>query len=74
MKVLARIKLRPTADGGRAQPLVGSFRPNHSFQPNVFVIGEVEQKAGASLFPGQSADLVVHFIPDGLPKLTPGLE
>lgn len=74
MKVLARIELLPTEGGGRTQPLIGSFRPNHSFQPDTFVVGQVELEAGASLRPGQSADLVAHFIPDGVPKLTPGLE
>ena len=74
MKVLARIKLLSTAEGGRAQPLIGSFRPNHSFEPNTFVIGQVELEGDNSLFPGQSADLVVEFLSDGVPKLTPGLE
>lgn len=40
----------------------------------MFVIGQVEQEAEASLFPGQSANLIVHFISDGLPAMTPGLE
>lgn len=74
MKVLARISLLPTEDGGRVQPLIGSFRPNHSFAPGMFVIGQVEQEPGATLLPGQSADLLVNFIPDGLPRLTPGME
>ena len=74
MKVLARIELLSTAKGGRSQPLIGSFRPNHRFEPNMFVIGQVEQDAGDPLFPGQSADLVVQFLPEGLPKLTPGRE
>ena len=40
----------------------------------MFVIGQVEQEAGDSLFPGQSADLLVQFLPDGVPRLAPGLE
>jgi elongation factor Tu len=74
MKVLARVKLLSSADGGRTQPMIGNFRPNHSFQPDTFVVGEVQQERGSSLFPGQSADLVVQFIPEGVPELTPGLE
>jgi translation elongation factor EF-Tu-like GTPase len=67
MNVLARIKLLSTEEGGRTEPLVGSFRPNHSFQPGSFAIGEVEQGNGAALAPGDSADLVVRFLP-GVPS------
>ena len=72
VKVLAKISLLPTEAGGRTEPIIGSFRPNHSFSPGMFVIGQVEHRPGAELFPGESADLVVDFIPDGVPALTPG--
>lgn len=74
MKVLARIKLRSTADGGRKDPLVGPFRLNHSFQPGKFVIAQVQQRDGESLAPGQSANLIVDFLPETAPTLAKGIE
>ena len=74
MKVLARIALLPTEEGGLAQPLIGSFRPNHRFEAVMFVIGQVQQEPEAALHPGHSANLIVDFIPDGVPALAPGLE
>jgi hypothetical protein len=67
MKVLARIELLATDDGGREKPLIGSFRLNHSFEPGEFVIAQVEQLPGAALAPGQGADLVVDFLPGTAP-------
>ena len=75
MKVLARIELLATANGGRKEPLVGAFRLNHSFVPDEFVIAQVEQRPGAALAPGQRADLVVDFLPETAPiTLTKGIE
>jgi hypothetical protein len=64
MKVLARVELLSTADGGRREALVGPFRLNHSFEPGEFVIAKVEQRDGDALAPGESADLVVDFLPE----------
>ena len=75
MKVLARIRLLATDDGGRKEPLVGSFRLNHSFEPGQFAIAQVEQGPGDTLAPGQSADLVVDFLADTAPAaLANGME
>ena len=73
MKVRAQIELLATNDGGRSQPFIGSFRPNHRFNQNYSVIGEVEQPKAAALYPGETAELIVNFIPDGLPALQTGL-
>ena len=74
MRVLARIELLPTAAGGGTDPFIGSFRPNHRFDLDGFVIGEVEQPGGA-LGPGESADLIVNFLPETAPtQLTAGME
>ena len=74
MKILARISLLATDEGGRAQPYTGSFRPNHSFEQGTFAIGEVEQPVEVALHPGASAELIVHFIHEGVPHLNPGRE
>lgn len=74
MRILARISLLSAEQGGRTQPFIGSFWPNHSFAPGMFVIGQVKQDPTSSLFPGDTADLLVDFIPDGLPALGPGME
>ena len=75
MRVLARIELLPTAAGGRTDPFTGSFRPNHRFDLDGFVIGEVEQQPGGALRPGESADLIVNFLPETTPtQLTAGME
>ena len=75
MKVLARIELLATGDGGRKEPLAGNFRLNHSFEPGEFVVGQVEQQPGDALAPGQSAALVVDFLPDAAPNsLASGME
>jgi hypothetical protein len=74
VKVLARIELLATADGGRREALVGPFRLNHSFEPGEFVIAQVEQGDGEAISPGQSADLVVDFLPETAPSLATGME
>ena len=73
VKVKARIELLSASDGGPGHPLVGSFRPNHRFDQPYFVIGEVEQPEGQPLNPGETRELTVNFIPEGLPELRPGL-
>ena len=74
MKVLARIRLLATDHGGREAPLVSPFRLNHSFQPGQFAIAQVEQSPDDALAPGQSADLVVEFLPETSPALSSGME
>ncbi len=72
MRVRATIQLLTTAAGGRAEPLRGNARPNHSFTGGAFLIGQIEQKPDEELVPGESAERIVDFVPDGLPLLTPG--
>jgi len=74
MKVQARIELLPPEESGRKQPLVGTFWLNHRFRPGTFVIARVQQQPGAELWPGKSADLIVEFLPEGVPALSPGTE
>jgi translation elongation factor EF-Tu-like GTPase len=73
VKVRARIELLSASEGGRSRPLIGSFRPNHRFDQSYFVIGEIEQADGEPLNPGETRELSVNFVPEGLPELRPGL-
>lgn len=73
VKVRAKIELLSAAGGGRSQAFIGSFRPNHPFDQSYFVVGQVEQAKGAALHPGETAELTVNFIPEGLPELQPGV-
>jgi translation elongation factor EF-Tu-like GTPase len=75
MKVLARIELLSTDEGGRKEALIGPFRLNHSFAPGEFVIAQVEQSSGDVLAPGNHSDLVVDFLPEAAPStMTKGVE
>jgi hypothetical protein len=74
MKVRARIELFAFDPAGRAAPLHGSFRPNHCFSSKWFVVGEVQQPYNQSLAPGECANLLIEFVADGLPPLSPGLQ
>lgn len=74
MKVRARIELFAAIDGGRSEPLRGSFRPNHRFAEDWYVIQQVQLRCDESLAPGECAERLVDFIPDGLPALAAGME
>ena len=74
VKVLARIRLLATDEGGRERPLIGPFMLNHRFGPGDFVIARVEQGPNDALEPGQSAELIVHFLPETSPSLSSGME
>jgi len=74
MEIRARIELLSSMDGGRLDPLRGSFRPNHKFATaDSFSIGEVRQNAQALLFPGNTIDCVVRFVPESVPPLATGM-
>jgi translation elongation factor EF-Tu-like GTPase len=73
IRVLARISLLRTEDGGRKGPFTASFRPNHNFggpSNRIFYVGQVEVPEGTWVQPGETRDLVVTFINAGaLPDL-----
>jgi elongation factor Tu len=55
VRVLARIKLLRTEDGGRANPSTKNFRPNHNFggpDNRSFFIGQIEVPEGTWIHPG----------------------
>ena len=62
--VRASIRLLPTAEGGRASPIKGSYRPNHNFfgpDDREMTVGFIELPDGTELYPGESIDLPVTF-------------
>ena len=64
LTVQAEIRLLPTAEGGRASPVRGSYRPNHNFfGPNgrEMTIGAIDLPEGIELHPGQSIELPITF-------------
>jgi len=65
VRVLARVHLLGTSEGGRAAPVSGVYRPNHNFGlPNgrQFYIGQVELPEGLELLPGNTHDLYITFL------------
>lgn len=73
IRVLARISVLRTEDGGRKGPFTGHYRPNHNFggpADRVFYVGQVEVPEGTWVHPGETRDLVVSFLNGrGLPEL-----
>jgi elongation factor Tu len=64
LRVLARIAVVKTEDGGRQGPFTKSYRPNHNFgasSDRVFYIGQVEVPEGTWVHPGETRDLVITF-------------
>ena len=74
MKVRASIELIPTASGGADHSLRGCFRPNHRFGSGDFVVGEVQQAPDEVIAPGECAERIITFLPDGLPPLVAGTQ
>lgn len=65
IRVLARISVLRTEDGGREGPFTVSYRPNHNFggpADRVFYIGQVEVPQGTWVHPGETRDLVITFL------------
>jgi elongation factor Tu len=65
IRVLARISVIRTEDGGRNGPFTKSYRPNHNFggpDDRVFFIGQVEVPAGEWIYPGETRDLPITFL------------
>lgn len=65
IKVLARVSVLGTEEGGRSHPLPNRYRPNHNFggaRDNQFYIGQLEIPENTSVRPGETTDLVVTFL------------
>lgn len=81
IRVLARIHLLSTDEGGRTFPIPGgtSYRPNHNFfgPGNLeMAIGLIEVPKGEVLKPGDTVDMEVIFLtwPRLIPELYPERE
>ena len=65
IRVLARISVLSTAEGGRQGPFKAPYRPNHNFgdaDNHILYIGEVEVPEGTSIQPGEVVELMVRFL------------
>jgi translation elongation factor EF-Tu-like GTPase len=66
IRVLARIHVLTVKEGGRREPFRGRYRPNHNFGASDnrhFFIGEVEIPDGVNVYPGETHELMVMFLP-----------
>lgn len=60
--VRANIRLLPTSEGGKTQPVWGRYRPNHNFfgpESRVTAIGVIDVPEGKKLWPGESIEVSV---------------
>jgi len=65
IRVLARVSVHRTDEGGRHGPFTSGYRPNHNFggpMDRVFFIGQVDVPDDAWVQPGETRDLVVTFL------------
>lgn len=65
IRVLARISVVPTEDGGRQGPFTKNYRPNHNFGEDTerfFFIGQVEVPENEWVYPGDTRDLPITFL------------
>ena len=65
LRVLARISVVRTEDGGRKGPFTHHYRPNHNFggpTDRTFYIGQVEIPEGMWVHPGETRDLEITFL------------
>ena len=63
-RVLARISMLSSEQGGPSGPRRAKYRPNHNFgapENRTFYIGQVEIPEGTEIQPGTTRDLVVTF-------------
>ena len=64
IKVIAEVTLLATDKGGRADPIRGSYRPNHNFfgpDNREMTIGFIDLPEGVELLPGQSIEVPISF-------------
>jgi elongation factor Tu len=71
VRVRARIRLLPSQESGRTQPVRAGYRPNHNFfgpEDRTMTMGIIELADGFELHPGESVETTVRF------QSWPGLE
>jgi hypothetical protein len=73
IKILTKISVLKTKDGGRSGPFITSYPPNHNFgkpDDREFYIGQIEAPSDTWIYPGETHDLVVTFLfAKSLPQL-----
>jgi translation elongation factor EF-Tu-like GTPase len=65
LRVLARVRVVSTEEGGKQQPFTARYRPNHNFgssRNRQFFVGQVEVAEGDWVHPGETRDLVITFL------------
>jgi len=65
-KILARIRMLSSQEGGKQSSIRAKYRPNHNFEGpenRHFFIGQVEIPDAEELHPGETRDLIVQFLP-----------
>jgi translation elongation factor EF-Tu-like GTPase len=65
IRVLARIHVLSSEEGGRRDPFTARYRPNHNFgtpENRHFFIGQVEIPDGEWIHPGETRELVITFL------------
>ncbi len=65
LRVLARVSVVSTEDGGRKGPFTKHYRPNHNFgdtENRAFYIGQIEVADGDWVYPGETRDLEITFL------------
>jgi translation elongation factor EF-Tu-like GTPase len=64
VRVLARVQVLSSEEGGRTSPFRAQYRPNHHFgapENRHFYIGQVEIPEGESVSPGETRELAITF-------------
>jgi len=64
--IKATVRLLPTTESGRTQPICGSYRPNHNFfgPDNIdMAIGFIDLPDGVEVHPGESIECNILFSP-----------
>ncbi len=65
IRVLARVSVLTSEEGGKAQPFTHGYRPNHNFgapQGSQFYVGHIEVPENTWIRPGETHDLGVTFL------------
>jgi translation elongation factor EF-Tu-like GTPase len=65
IRVLARVCVLKTEEGGKAQPFTKGYRPNHNFgeaQESQFYVGQIEVPEDTWIKPGETHDLRITFL------------
>jgi len=65
IRILARVSLLRTEDGGRKGPFTKSYRPNHNFggpDDRIFYVGQIEVPDGTWVYPGETRELEIAFL------------